>query len=984
MGLSDNTIKFHLGVKKMDKTLTRKRSANAFALSAVAAAVAGTFMVPSAFAQSAEAPPAAAPAAASSDQIEEVIVTGSRLRRVDAETASPVYTIDRSFIESSGVATIGNIVQSMPSISGAATNPQVNNGGGDGASTVSLRGLGPERTLLLLNGRRLGPEFDINSIPVNMVERVDVLKEGAGAIYGSDAVGGVVNVITRKDFTGLDLAVQFGQSSRNDGQTQSYEAMWGTAGEKGHVMLGLNYNKQKAISAADRAFSEHALYIYNYYGSDTVTTLGSSRNPRGRITLPDSSAFGVVDGNGDPCGSVTRQPGASGAAPTDYRCYSGATDSYDYQPFNLITTPQERGSIFSTAAYSINDSIEVFGELFHTTSKSGYQIAPLPFDARSDNVVISKDSVYNPFDIDFGGAPATPSSPVNPNFLSRFVTLGNRFSQVEVNTDQITSGLRGDLPNTSWKWDLAATYQRKATLTSVSGYILQQPLQDALGPSFMDGGGVARCGTAAAPIAGCTPINIFNTDDPTTVSLLKGISSGYDNRKYQTTKIIELTFNGSVFDTSAGTALAAVGVNYRKENYKENVDSLVEAAAPSFQNCKISSEACSGDTGGDDALKELYGELYVPLLADKPFAKSLNMTFGVRYSDYDSFGSTTNSTVKMEYRPIADLLARASFAQVFRGPLIADRFAAPLASNPVFFDPCAGLTAADVAGNPNLSLACQNVPTDGSFAGAPTQQVNQLIRSNADLDPETGHVLTFGTVYDPTWLKNFSTTIDIWRYKINDAIIAPDVGTIVRTCAATGDNDLCGLISRYADGQINVINSPTLNSASFTTDGVDVGFRYKLPTDIGAFSATWDTTYTHSFEYSILASSPKIDAVGRYDGQFGNFARYRSILSLAWKLNAYQALWKTRYISGVQISDSLGNGSARPLATDRIKVGSVTYHDVVAGYTAKTGTQLLVGLNNVFDKQPPLFYQYVLNANTNVETYDSVGRFMYVRVSQSF
>ncbi|SER07194.1 TonB dependent receptor [Solimonas aquatica] len=965
----------------MDNTKTRRRSANAFALTAIAAAVAGSFSARPAFAQ--EQGAATAPAAGSSDNVEEVIVTGSRLRRVDAETASPVYTIDRSAIEDSGVATIGNIIQSMPSISGAATNPQVNNGGGDGASTVSLRGLGSERTLVLLNGRRLGPEFDINAIPVNMVDRVDVLKEGAGAIYGSDAVGGVVNIITRKDFTGLDMAVQLGQTSRQDGQTQSYEMLWGTASEKGHVMLGLNYNKQKAISAADRKFSEHALYIYNYYGTDNITILGSSRNPRGRISLPDSSAFGILDGNGDPCGSVTRIPGTTGAATSDYRCYSGGSDAYDYQPFNLVTTPQERASIFSTAAFSVSDSIEVFSELFHTTSKSGYQIAPLPFDARADNVVISADSVYNPFGIDFGGSPATPSSPANPNFLTRFVALGNRFSQVEVNTDQVTGGVRGDLLSTSWKWDLAATYQRKATVNAVSGYILQQPLQDALGPSYIDGSG-AHCGVSGSPIAGCTPINLFNTDDPATVSSLQSISSGYENRRYQTSKILELNFNGSVFDTTAGTALAAVGFSYRKENYKDNVDDLVEAAAPRFQNCKLSSETCSGDTSGDDSVKEVYGELYVPLLADQPLVKSLNVTLGLRYSDYDSFGSTTNGTVKLEYRPYADLLARTSYAQVFRAPQITDRFAAPAASNPVFFDPCRALTAADVTANPNLALACQNVPTDGSFEGAPTPQVFQLVKSNENLDPETGHVITAGFVYDSSQLKNFSVNLDYWYYKIKDAIIAPDVGTIVRTCAATGDADLCSLIERYSDGQINVINSPTLNSASFTTDGLDIGFRYKLTSDLGAFMASWDTTYTHSFEYSVLKDSPKIDAVGRYDGQFGNYARYRSILSLAWRLNAYQAMWKTRYISGVEITDSVGEGSGRPLATDRIKVGSVTYHDLVAGYTAKTNTELLVGVNNVFDKQPPLFYQYTLNANTNVETYDGVGRYLYVRVSQHF
>lgn len=958
---------------------------------------------------------AAAPAADEAD-LGAIEVTGSRLRRVDVETASPVYTIDRAAIESSGVTTLGELIQEMPSISGAATNPQVNNGGGDGAATVSLRGLGSERTLSLLNGRRLGPSFDINSIPINLIERVEVLKEGAGAIYGSDAVGGVVNFITRKDYQGMDIAYQYGEASEGDGQNQSVELTWGMSGEKGSISLGMNYNKQKKISAANRDFSKNALYIYNYYGTDTITVLGSSRNPRGRISLPTAQFETVTNGSATHPGQydcisdareaqllaegkgipstigVTRIPGQAGSAQAQYRCYAGA-DAYDYQPFNLIVTPQERGSFFSSATYNVSDKVEAFADMFHNFTKSGFQIAPLPFDARSDNIVVSADSIYNPFGIDFGGAPPTPSSPVNPNFLSRFVTNGNRFSQVETTTDQITSGLRGSIPETSWNWDLGLTYQRINQYNNVSGYVLQNNLQNALGPSFIDANGtadvsddVARCGAPGAVIQNCTPINIFNTEDPETVRLLSLMSSGYDNRQSQTTKIAELSFNGNLAELKAGTALGAIGFQYREDNLRVDVDELTQAAPPTYSNCLLSSETCSGDTAGNDDVWEVYGETFVPLLADMPGVKALNLTLGLRYSDYDSFGTTTNGTAKLEYRPISDLLVRASYAEVFRAPTIGDRFSAPAQSNPLFFDPCVKLTAADVTANPNLAAACVNVPLDGSFAGAPTQQVNQLIQSNANLDPETGEVVTFGFVYDPSWLPNFSTTIDFWHYKIDDAIIAPDVNTIAKTCAATGDADLCSLITRYSDGQINVILSPTLNSASFTTEGVDLGFKYQLPkTPFGKFKAGIDATYTDKFEYSILPDSPKIDAAGRYDSQFGNYAKWRATAFLNWSRNGAEAQWTTRYIDGVVITDSIGDGSARPEASSRIAVGSVTYHDVAAGYTyGPTNTKLLLGIENVFDKQPPIFYQYALNANTNVETYDAIGRFMYVRISQSF
>ena len=931
---------------------------------------------------------ATTPASEESTDLGAIEVTGSRLRRVDTETASPIYTIDRAAIESSGVTTLGELLQEMPSISGAATNPQVNNGGGDGASTVSLRGLGSERTLSLLNGRRLGPSFDINSIPINLIERVEVLKEGAGAIYGSDAVGGVVNFITRKDYTGMDIAVQYGESSEKDGQSQSVELTWGVASDKGHLTLGLNYNKQKKISAGNRDFSKNALYIYNYYGTDTIITLGSGSSPGGQISLPAGHPTRAALG----CANVALNAGASGADPiADYHCYTKA-DQYDYQPFNLVVTPQERGSLFSSAAYNISDSVEVFADLFHNFTQSGFQIAPLPTLARQDNYVVSADSIYNPFGIDFGGAPERPGAPVNPNFRTRFVSNGNRFSQVDTATDQITSGFRGSIPSTSWNWDLGLTYQRIGQNSSVSGYELLTNLQNAVGASFIDDNGTAttsddvpRCGTPSSVIPNCTPINIFNTADPETVRLLGLISSGYENRSTQTSKIAELSFNGNLFEMKAGTVLGAIGFQYREDDLSVDVDSLTQAAPPTYASCLLASETCSGDASGDDNVWEIYGETFIPLLADMPFAKALNLSLGLRYSEYDSFGNTTNGTAKLEYRPVNDLLVRASVAEVFRAPTINDRFAAPAASNPLFFDPCNGLTAADVTANPNLGEACRNVDQDGSYQAAGIQ-VTQLITSNPDLKPETGEVVTFGFVYDPSWLPNFSTTIDLWHYKIDNAIISPDVNTIASTCVATGDDSLCGLINRYSDGQIQTILSPTLNSASFTTEGVDIGFKYALPkTPFGKFRAGIDATYTDKFEYNILKGSEKIEAAGTFDSQFGNYAKWRSTAYLNWSLNGAEAQWTTRYIDGVDIASSLGPASGRPAATELLTVGAVVYHDVALGYTYEpTKTKLLIGAENVFDKQPPLFYQYALNANTNVETYDTVGRFLYFRVSQSF
>jgi iron complex outermembrane receptor protein len=328
---------------------------------------------------------------------------------------------------------------------------------------------------------------------------------------------------------------------------------------------------------------------------------------------------------------------------------------------------------------------------------------------------------------------------------------------------------------------------------------------------------------------------------------------------------------------------------------------------------------------------------------------------------------------------------RATWAQVFRAPQITDRFSAPATSNPIFFDPCVGLTQAQVDANPNLGLACTNVAHDGSFPGAPTSQVQQTILSNPDLKPETGSVITGGVVFDPSFLKNFSVTIDGWHYKIKNAIIAPDVNTIAATCVETGDPTICGYMQRYPDGQILTILTPTSNTASFTTDGVDTGVKYMFNTNAGKFRTSIDAAWTHSFKYQILPGSEEVEAAGTFDSQFGNFARWRGLGYFSWSMAGVEAGWRGRYIAGVPVASSLGQGSGRPAAADYIRAGSVFYHDFTVGYTVPgTRTGVLVGVNNAFDRDPPLMYQFVLNGNVNVETYDTVGRMFYVRVSQSF
>jgi len=269
----------------------------------------------------------------------EVVVTGSRIRRVDTETANPVLVIDQKTIQESGITQVGDLLQRIPSISGNATNPNVNNGGGYAESCVELRGLDCKRTLVLVDGHRVGfvgttsDATDVNQIPFNMIDHVEVLKEGAGAIYGSDAIGGVVNFITRKDFEGVELTGDLGETTHADGKHGQFGILFGSTGDKGGVEVGGNYFKQDAVFAGRRDYSKYALYLYG--GSTGVTRGGSSRTPTGRIY---DNPLGLTGSNGKPCASVTRIASTDGSTLADYRCYNSPADNFNYQPLNLLHT----------------------------------------------------------------------------------------------------------------------------------------------------------------------------------------------------------------------------------------------------------------------------------------------------------------------------------------------------------------------------------------------------------------------------------------------------------------------------------------------------------------------------------------------------------------------------------------------------------------------------------------------------------------------
>jgi outer membrane receptor protein involved in Fe transport len=941
------------------------------ALSVGAVAAAGTV------AAQEQAAPTNAPDQQKSQALETIVVTGSNIRRVDVETANPVVTIDKAKIQQSGKLTLGDLVQQLPSIAGSPSNPNVNNGGGAGASVISLRGLGSARSLLLINGHRVPFQLqDLNIIPASVVERIEVLSDGSSAVYGSDAIGGVVNVITNSNYQGAEFGADYGISDRDDGERKGVHAVFGHSTDKGSLMLGLNYNKQDEISAANRKFSHDALYKYN---TGYVLHGGSSRTPNGRIFLtgPLKTQFG--------CSSVTRIAGTSGTSLSDYRCYNAQTDAFNYQAVgNRDLTPSERTGLFALGNYKLTDNVEFFAEVFHNKTTSSGQIAPVPLDMLNDGTFIPANNYYNVFGIPFGLAP--DGSGTN-ELRSRLTALGNRGADFTTTHDLATFGLKGNFLDNAWNWTAWGEYGKfSQTLRNVN-FINYTKLI----PNF-------NCSTA--PGAGdCVPFDIFNLFEPNTQALLKNASiNPFVHLMFQY-KAAGADINGNLFELPAGSLQAAAGVAYNKQYQNNTVDPIITTQllpGPALV-CDGPSSICAAPTRGGFNVKEAYAELLIPILKDQPFVHSLNIDIGDRYSKYSNFGSTNNWKLAVEYRPLEDLLLRGTVSKVFRAPSTTNLFAGPATDNPTAADPCG---PAAVASNP----ACQGY----TFAQTGTSQVNAIVAgsqyananlgTNIALEPEHGKSYDYGFVYDPNWIPGLSVNMDYYRIVLDNLIVS-GIGTaqtILNKCFT--QDLLCSTIVRFNSGsnigQLKYVFEVPFNSGTLTTQGIDIGASYRLP-EIGflpgSFRINAQATYIAKYNVDTL------HLAGHFDRTFGNLARWHALGSLDWNWGNFMANWTTRYIGHITIG--YANADLGPTANADpgtpgedlylngiYKYGAWTYHNVSLGYNIEPiNTTVQIGVDNLFDKQPPIFYQQnVINANTDVATYDTAGRFFFAKATVKF
>ena len=977
------------GIKKLS-------SAVRLALSLSAAIAMGSSV---AFAQDPTAQVSASqPATQKASTLPTVVVTGSHIRRVDLETASPVVTIDRAAIQASGKLTLGDLVQQLPAMTGGNVNPQVNNGGGGGDSSINMRGLGSNRTLILVDGQRL-LSVDPNAIPVDAVERIEVLTSGASAVYGSDAIGGVVNFILRKDYQGATFTTNFGQSDHNDGAQRGYTFTFGQTSDKGSIMAGINYNKQDGVEAANRNFSKDALTLKK----NGPVIGGSPSTPNDYLQLPTRLAGAFPGGCTAASGYVALNPGGNSTvlSPANYHCFT-QSDKYNYAATNLIMTPQERAGGFINGDYRLGEHASAYMSAIYEKTSSNFQLAPGVYGTDTTGASIDAGNAFNPTHENLNGTDGLA-------FRTRLTPNGLRSAKNGRTDAQINTGLKGDFAvmDKNWNWDVGLNYGHQSLVTMTAGLANQNVLYT--GPSTLNASGIATCPAGVDPVA--CQFNPFNINAPGSVAAANAAKVIAPSNAYQIEKSWHADFNGELFSLPAGAVLLALGAEYRTKyaNVVPDTGLLLNSSG----SCIMGSQCQAGLSGGYNA-KDVYAEAFIPVLKGLPGAQSLNVTIGDRYSKVNTFGSTNNFKFALEWKPFDDLLLRGTMEQVFRAPNVYELFLSGSDAPSLQSDPCTGYTGAP-AGSP-LALACKYVPTNGKFTNnflTSEGQASAITEGAAvagfPIKPESGKTFDLGAVYSASWAPGLSTTIDFWHVYLNNTIASVGMQSVLNLCAA-GQTAFCPYIKRVSSGQNagqlgQGFVEPTANLGSTSTGGIDWSANYKLPQfSFGQFNLGVNATYLKYFTQQTAPGTPgnvtfndaghflpahSAQAAACPGGSICLFPRWRAQDYVDWQQGNWSASWRMRYIGRFQNGGAVNSGqntSPNGVPGTVLKYGATVYNDMSIGYNIEPyNTRLDLGVNNLFDKQPPMLYaNNTVNANTDPSDFDLLGRYFWGRVTVKF
>jgi iron complex outermembrane recepter protein len=937
-----------------------------------------------------------APGAADEDKaMQEVVVTGSRIVQSAINSQQPISIIDRNTIEKTGLASIGDLLQQVTA-GGKALNARFNSSGnfgyppdgggiGAGSAQVDLRNLNSKRVLVLVDGIRWVNESsasgvsgaaDLNTIPMSIIERVEVLEDGASAIYGSDAIAGVVNIITRKKVDGVEVSAYRGEYELG-GATTDASLTIGGGGEKFQGLFVASYFDMKGIGSGEW---DQSSFPQPNAGLDA----GSSGTPQGRYLFcdpgqpmgaPGSCADGNLynltlnDGTTTPVWDPNNPTGGT------YHGFGGP-DRFNYAPYNLLLTPSTRKSIFARVSYDLTDNVSLYAKGLYNKRQSENRAAPEPIfvgpaagtGGLADTISISALNPYNPFGIDL-------DADSNLGFVTRRpVEVGPREFFQDVDTWYINAGLEGSFGSDQpYHWDINfISSENSADQVFTNGYNIAK-IALALGDP-------AVC----AAVPNCVPLDLFGGQGrPFTQDMINWIRTTQIDQSTQKLTSASANITGTLFDIGDRPAGFAVGVEHRKYQGEFLPDPLRQTGE--------SQDSFASPVNASYDVDEVYAEFSFPLLA------SLDTSAAVRWSDYSTFGSETTGKIGLRWKPVDGLAFRGTYSKGFRAPNLGElygltQFAATLT------DPCGptGTVVVDGVGpDTPLEAACRAQGVPNGFEQANTQ-ITTFTGGNPDLKPEKSDSYTVGIVHEALWAESFANRLTFeatyFNHEIDKGIQARDIAALLSACLAGGGTQgaFCSPFTRQPSGNLNPPNNFLDNLGSIKTDGFDLKIDWKgNDMSWGTLSAGLQLTHTNKFEAIDTDGIRSQRAVG-IEVSDSAIPKNQANMQIGWAKGNWDVALMTRYVDSVK--EFCSNALVTPVpgcpngTTAMNTLDATVYNDVALSWNQAfnlEGLKLGLNVNNIFGEDAPICYSCSLNGY-DAGTYDLPGTFWAVTLKYGF
>ncbi|WP_235524393.1 TonB-dependent receptor [Caulobacter sp. Root655] len=945
-----------------------------------------------------------------SAEVEAVVVTGSRIKSPDATSVSPISTVTNKQIAQRGVVRVEDLINTLPQA--FADQGSGNRGGTVGASgtaTINLRNLGNQRTLVLIDGKRLmqgdparsaAQAADINNIPAALIQQIDVVTGGASAVYGSDALAGVVNFMLKRDFEGVQLDVQGGLYMHNNHSAIVSAAT--AAGQTPAVGRELDGGQQSYSITAGRNFADGRGNLTGFFSYKEIAGVGTkdrdfstcnlSATATGYACSLSSATYPVQFQLTNPTTGATRGSyaldGTTGNTLRAYRTSDGFNNGNTYD----LQSPDKRYNADLFGRYKISDAAEVYGEFMYMHDEADIKLSPtavftVPESINCNNPLLSAQEKT----LICTSVGLTDAQSANVIVSQRNALGGSRHDYTDHTSYRGVAGLRGDITS-NWRYDVYAQYGRTDYTSRLTNDYSLARFAKAL-RAVTNGSGQIVCESVVnGSDPSCVPINLFQVGG-ITPSALNYVQNTVRRKGFTEETILSGALTGDLGLTSPFASYpigVAIGAEYRDEKI-------------SFQPDKYySSRDVAGNSGGEYPIegsfnvKEIYGEIRVPLVENKPFFKSLSAEGGVRYSDYSTAGDTWAYKAGGEWAPVSDIRFRGSFQRAVRAPNLVELFGPQRTVTAAITDPCEGATPRATAAQ--CALSGVTAAQYGTIAPAAGQQSGALVGGNPDLAPEKSNTKSFGVQFMPRFLQGVTFTVDYFDIDVKKLITTVPAGIELSQCINTGV--FCDLIKRNAaTGSLvtsGYVVTTSVNAGYLKTSGLDfsVTAAHDLPDlfgkDMGRIGLNFSGTKTNKYEVQILPGSQPY----RCDGYFGvtcgqPIPEWRHRLIADWTSRGgvnLSATW--RYIGGTK-NDKSSSATFLKAAYQPydLKMPSVSYVDFAASMDVAEKVTVRVGVNNAFDKDPPL------TASTGGQTsngaffsgmYDSLGRYMFVGATARF